>query len=105
MSGSAPGPGCLTRRGQVLRVIRRAVPFVAAAGLAVVVWWAGVWLAPFVLFAVACWRGPDPGQVRYAVELFAAALVLALTATALLIHCARGAHIEINDMSGRGRSW
>lgn len=58
---------------------------------ALVVWWAGVWLAPLALFAVACWRAPDPERVRVAVGLLAAALVLALTAVAVLIQCTRGA--------------
>lgn len=93
-----------TTRARVLRGARRAAPFVVFAGLAVALWWVGLWLAPFVLFFVACWRTPDPQQVRCAVELAAAALVLALTAAALLIHCARGAHIEVNDIPGRGRT-
>jgi hypothetical protein len=79
-----------TRRAQLLRGMRRAGPYALLAAVAVVVWWAGVWLLPIALFAVAAWRAPDPERVRFAVELFAAALVLVLTAVAVLIQCARG---------------
>ena len=78
-----------TRRAQIIRGMRRVAPYALLAALTVVVWWAGVWLLPLALFAVACWRG-DPQQIRFAVELLAAALVLTLTAVAVLIQCVRG---------------
>ena len=74
----------------IQRGLRKAVPVLLLATLAVVVWLVSLWLLPVALFAVACWRAPDPAQVRFAVELLAAALVLTLTAVAVLITCARG---------------
>lgn len=75
---------------QLQQGLRRVTPFVLLAALVTVVWWAGAWLLPLALFAVACWRAPDPQHIRHAVELVACAVVLLLTATAVLIHCARG---------------
>ena len=86
----AVSPARRSRWVQASRHLRTAAPYVLLGVLAVVVWWAGAWLLPFALFGVAAWRAPDPEQVRVAVELLAAALVLALTALALLIRCARG---------------
>lgn len=77
---------------QVQHGLRRVAPYLLFAALATVVWWAGAWLLPLALFAVACWRG-DPQQIRGAVELLAGALVLALTAVALLVQCARGSRM------------
>lgn len=78
------------RWAQIRHHLRRAVPFVLLGLLTTAVWLIGWWLAPLALFAVACWRAPDPAHIRYAAELLAMALVLVITAVAVLIQCARG---------------
>jgi hypothetical protein len=71
-------------------VVRTAAPVVLLAALAVITWWAGPLFLLVDLFAVACWRTPDPARIRLAIELLATGLVLLLTAVALLVGCARG---------------
>jgi hypothetical protein len=74
-------------RDSARRVVFAVVPYAQLIGLVILVWWAGAWLLPFALFALAAYRCDDPQRLRLAVELLMAATGLLLAALVLIVQC------------------